>query len=69
MKKKLVKKSKLINISEEENKELEKIRDEIRSGNGYISINQLIRDSIRIMLQDYRDEVIRKYLPIRNMGG
>ena len=48
----------------EEKLELEKIRDEIVELKGTVSVNQLIRDAIQILIVYYRDTVVNKYKPL-----
>lgn len=59
------KKARLIYITEEQDKRLESLKDEITDQGGFVSFNQLFRDALDIMLQIYRDEVIWRYLPIK----
>lgn len=59
------KKARLIYITEEQDKRLGSLKDEITDQGGFVSFNQLFRDALDIMLQIYRDEVIWRYLPIK----
>ena len=65
MSKNRLKQAKLIHISFEEKNELDKIKNEIVELKGDVSINQLIRDAIQILIIYYRDSIVKKYIPLR----
>lgn len=54
---------KLIRITEEQKSELKAIQTKIFNNGGYISLNQLIRDSIQVYLTNCHEEAIKKYSP------
>lgn len=54
---------KLIRISNEQKKELENTQKTICHNGGNVSLNQLIRDSIEIFLNNCQEEAIKKYSP------
>lgn len=58
-------KARIFLLTEEQERLLNALRDEITDNGGYISFSQLFRDSVNILLQDYRDEIIQRYVPIK----
>ena len=57
--------AKLIFISEEQKHKLLEIQNEVSELGGDISMNQLIRDAINILLDLYKNEIVKKYKPFR----
>ena len=55
--------AKLIYISEDQKQRLMEIKDEVSEANGDTSLNQLIRDSIDVLVYFYKDEIIERYKP------
>jgi hypothetical protein len=56
--------AKLINISKEQSQKLKELNDRVIESGGYSSVSQLIREAIDILINNYSDEVIKKYKPI-----
>ncbi len=54
---------KLILMTTSQRKRLEDIQKNIEKNGGQVSANQLIRDSIQIFLDHYRDKAIQNYSP------
>jgi hypothetical protein len=54
---------KLIRITNEQKKELEHTKKTICHNGGNVSLNQLIRDSIEVFLDNCHEEAIKKYSP------
>lgn len=57
--------AKLIFISEEQKQKLLEIQNEVSEHGGDISMNQLIRDAINILIDLYKSEIVKKYEPFR----
>lgn len=57
--------AKLIHISPEQKEKLDEIANEVSKKDGDVAITQLIRDSIEILTENYREEIIKKYTPIK----
>ncbi len=56
--------AKLINISREQSLKLKELNDRVIETGGNTSVSQLIREAIDILINNYSDEVIRKYKPL-----
>lgn len=52
---------KLVYLDPEEKQDLDRIKEEVRQRNGRVSVNQLINDSVQLLTQNYRDQIIKKY--------
>lgn len=59
------KKAKLIHLSIEQCNKLQEINDTVLDNGGYTNVSQLIREAIDILINNYRDAVIQKYMPIK----
>ena len=59
------KKAKLIHLSRKQSDELQEINDTVAANGGYTNVSQLIREAIDILINNYRDAVIQKYMPIK----
>lgn len=57
--------AKLIYVSEEQSKLLDELKNEIIDQGGFTTVSQLLRDSVEIMLQGYRNEILWRYSPIK----
>ena len=57
--------AKLIQLSNIQKENLEEIAYEVSEKGGEVAITQLIRDSIQILIDNYRNEIIDRYAPIR----
>lgn len=52
---------KLIRLNPSQIRDLEEVKIQIRSKGGNVSISQLIRDSVQIFLDYYREDAINRY--------
>lgn len=52
---------KLVYLDPESKQDLDWIKEEIKQRNGTVSVNQLINDSIEILILNYRDQIIKEY--------
>jgi len=59
------KNAKLIHLSMEQSAKLQEINDTVLDNGGYTNVSQLIREAIDILINNYRDAVIQKYMPIK----
>ena len=57
--------AKLIFISNEQKQMLIEIRDDVKEIGGETSLNQIIRDAIDILLKYYKNDIVKKYTPIK----
>lgn len=55
--------AKLIYISVEQKQRLQEIKNEVSLAGGDTSLNQLIRDSIDVLIYFYKDEIVERYTP------
>ena len=55
--------SKLIYISDDQKQRLQEIKNEIAEIGGGTSLNQLIRDSIDLLVYSYKEEIVKHYTP------
>ena len=55
--------SKLIYIDEDQKHRLQEIKNEVLETGGDISLNQLIRDSIDLLVYSYKEEIVKHYTP------
>lgn len=58
-------KARIFLLTEEQERLVNVLKDEIIDNGGYISFSQLFRDSVNILLQEHRDEIIQRYVPIK----
>lgn len=58
-------KARIFLLTEEQERLVNVLRDEIIDKGGYISFSQLFRDSVNILLQEHRDKIIQRYVPIK----
>jgi len=54
---------KLVRLTETQHEELDCVKNVIKKNGGYVSCNQLIRDSLQIFLENYQEIAIKKYSP------
>lgn len=59
------KKAKLIHLSIEQSDKLQEINDTVLDNGGYTNVTQLIREAVDILINNYKDVVIQKYMPIK----
>jgi len=57
--------AKLIHLTNIQKEKLDEIAHEISEQGGAVAITELIRDSIQILIDNYRDEIINRYTPIK----
>lgn len=55
--------SKLIYISDDQKHRLQEIKNEVSETGGDTSLNQLIRDSIDLLVYSYKEEIVKHYTP------
>ncbi len=55
---------KLLYITEEQKKDLERVKTQVKENGGSVSVMRLMQDSIQIFLDYYQEEAIKKYSPI-----
>jgi len=55
---------KLLYITEEQKKDLERVKTQVKENGGSVSVMRLMQDSIQIFLDYYQEEAIQKYSPI-----
>ena len=66
--------AKLLHMSSKQKERLEEIKNEISEAGGNVSLNEIIRDSVNLVISMYRKELIEQYTPkkikdiIRNEG-
>ena len=61
--------SKLIYISNDQKQRLLELKNEVTETGGDTSLNQLIRDSIDLLVYSYKEEIVKHYEPrsIKNL--
>ena len=59
------KKAKLIHLSKKQSDKLQEINDTVLNNGGYTNVSQLIREAIDLLINNYSDLVIQKYMPIK----
>lgn len=57
------KEAKLLYLSTDQKQKLLKIQKEVEEAGGDTSLNQLIRDSIDVVVGFYKDEIVERYSP------
>lgn len=55
--------AKLIYISDAQKRKLLEIQDEVSNKHGSVSLNELIRASIELLIYFYKDEIVDRYTP------
>ena len=55
--------SKLIYINDDQKQRLLEIKNEVSETGGDTSLNQLIRDSIDLLVYRYKEEIVKHYTP------
>lgn len=56
--------AKLIHISDIQKEKLDEIAEEVFKQGGEVNTTQLIRDSIQILIENYQNEIIKRYIPV-----
>lgn len=60
----LSRESKLLYMSSEQKNKLLKIQEEVSNNGGVVSVNQLILDSIDLMIAYYTSDIVNRYVPL-----
>jgi len=55
---------KVLYITEEQKKELDGIKNEIKERGGTVTVMRLMQDGISVFLDKYRDQAVAKYIPV-----